>query len=103
MITSTIISGREKKVNLVSFIKPFILLNSIVPWIIWKHTENKINEFEFIDTFRYGINTITVSINFMIQTYLVSYFYSCLSGIIYLASSLLFILLYSKFHPNSAK
>ena len=103
MITSTIISGREKKVNLVSFIKPFILLNSIVPWFIWKHTESKINEFEFIDTFRYGINTITVSVNFMIQTYLVSYFYSWLSGIIYLASSLLLILLYSKFHPNSAK
>ena len=103
MIKSTIISGREKKVNLVSFIKPFILLNSIVPWLIWKHTESKINEFEFIDTFRYGINTITVSVNFIIQTYLVSYFYSWLSGIIYLASSLLLILLYSKFHPNSAK
>ena len=103
MISSSIIPGREKNLNLVGFLKPFIILNSIVPWFIWKHTESKINEFEFIDTFRYGINTITVSVNFMIQTYLVSYFYSWLLGIIYLSSSLLLILLYSKFHPNSAK
>jgi len=103
MITSSIISGREKKLNLVGFLKPFIILNSIIPWIIWKYTKSKIDEFEFIDTFRYGIGTITVSVNLMIQTYLASFFYQWILGLVYLASSLLLLLLYSKFQPITVK
>ena len=103
MITSSIISEREKKLNLVGFLKPFIILNSIIPWIIWKYTKSKIDEFEFIDTFRYGIGTITVSVNLMIQTYLASFFYQWILGLVYLASSLLLLLLYSKFQPITVK
>lgn len=103
MIKTKTIIGRTKKINLVSFIKPIIILNCIIPWIIWKYIENKVKEFEFIDTFRYGINSITVSINFIILTYLVSYFYNWAIGTIYLTSSLLLILLYSKLHSIPAK
>ena len=103
MIKTKTIIGRNKKMNLVSFIKPIIILNCIVPWIIWKYIENKVEEFEFIDTFRYGINSITVGINFIIMTYLISYFYNGVIGTIYLTSSLLSILLYSKLHPIPSK
>ena len=103
MISTKTIIGRTKKMNYVGFIKPIIILNCIIPWFIWKYIENKIEEFEFIDTFRYGINTITVGINFMIVTYALSYFYNWTTATIYLLSSLLLILLYSKLHPIPAK
>lgn len=103
MIKTKKIMGRAKKINLVSFLKPIIILNCIIPWIIWKYIENKIEEFEFIDTFRYGINSITVGVNFIILTYLISSFYNLAIGIIYLTSSLLLILLYNKLHPIPAK
>lgn len=103
MIKTKNIIGRRKKINYVSLIKPIIILNCIIPWFIWKYVESKIEEFEFIDTFRYGINSITVSLNFGILTYLLSYFFNLKIGIFYLISSLLLILLYSKLHPIPAK
>lgn len=103
MIKTKNIIGRRKKINYVSLIKPIIILNCIIPWFIWKYIESRIEEFEFIDTFRYGINSITVSLNFGILTYLLSYFFNLKIGIFYLISSLLLILLYSKLHPIPAK
>lgn len=103
MIKTKNIIGKRKKINYVSLIKPIIILNCIIPWFIWKYVESKIEEFEFIDTFRYGINSITVSLNFGILTYLLSYFFNLKIGIFYLISSLLLILLYSKLHPIPAK
>lgn len=103
MIKTKNIIGRRKKINYVSLIKPIIILNCIIPWLIWKYIESRIEEFEFIDTFRYGINSITVSLNFGILTYLLSYFFNLKIGIFYLISSLLLILLYSKLHPIPAK
>ena len=103
MIKTKNIIGRRKKINYVSLIKPIIILNCIIPWFIWKYIESRIEEFEFIDTFRYGINSITVSLNFGILTYLLSYFFNLKIGIFYLISSLLLILLYSKLHPTPAR
>lgn len=103
MIKTKNIIGKRKKINYVSLIKPIIILNCIIPWFIWKYVESKIEEFEFMDTFRYGINSITVSLNFGILTYLLSYFFNLKIGIFYLISSLLLILLYSKLHPIPAK
>ena len=89
--------------NFFDFLKPIIILNSVIPWIIWKYAEHKNDEFEFIDTFRYGISTLAFGLFYMLQTYLVSWFLTWKIGLIYLASSFILLLIYSKTHPTPAK
>ena len=51
---------KEKK-RAINFVKPLyylILLNSIFPILIWKNISKKIDEIEFVDTFRFAVNSI---------------------------------------------
>ncbi len=99
MIDSGQILGRKRNLYFFGFLKPIIILNSIIPWLIWKYVERKNDEIEFVDTFRYGINTLTFGLFYLIQTFLVSYFFDWKIGLAYLGSSLLLVLLYGKLHP----
>lgn len=97
------IKSRKRKPNFVNFLKPIIILNSIIPWLLWKYVEKKNDEFEFIDTFRYGISTLAFGIFYIIQTLLIGIFFNWKNAILYLGCSLLLILLYSKLHPTPAE
>jgi 1-acyl-sn-glycerol-3-phosphate acyltransferase len=103
MIQSGEISERKRSINLLGFLKPIIILNSMIPWLLWKYMEKKNDEIEFVDTFRYGINTITFGLFYLIQTYLVSYFVDWKVSLFYLASSLFLVVLYGKSHPTPAE
>lgn len=103
MIISGKISGRQRHINFLGFLKYFIILNSIIPWLLWKLAEKKNDEIEFVDTFRFGISTLSFGLFYLIQTFLVSYFFDWKFGVIYLASSLAIILLFSKTHPTPAE
>tara|TARA_B100000787_G_scaffold159892_2_gene138463 strand:- start:43411 stop:44463 length:1053 start_codon:yes stop_codon:yes gene_type:complete len=103
MIESKIISTRDRKPNLLKLLKPVIILNSIIPWLLWKYVESKNSEFEFIDTFRYGVSTLAFCFFYLLQTYIIIYFYNWKIGIIYLSLSIILILLYGKFHPTPAE
>ena len=100
MVKTGNIKSRKRKLNLVNFLKPIIILNSIIPWLLWKYVEKKNDEFEFIDTFRYGISTLAYGIFYLIQTLLIGMFFNWKNAILYLGFSLLLILLYSKLHPT---
>lgn len=103
MIRSGNISGRKRRVNILGFLKPIILLNSIIPWLLWKFVDNKNDEIEFVDTFRYGINTLTFSLFYILQTFLVAYFFGWNIAGIYFGTSLILVLLYTKLHPTPAE
>lgn len=103
MIETGDVFKRERKFNFFGFLKPFIILNSLIPWLLWKYVEKNNDEFEFIDTFRYGISTVAFGIFYLLQTYLVSYFFNWKIGLIYLVCSALLVLLYGKLHPTLAE
>jgi 1-acyl-sn-glycerol-3-phosphate acyltransferase len=103
MIQSGKISERKRSINFLGFLKPIIILNSIIPWLLWKYAERKNDEIEFVDTFRYGINTLTFGLFYLIQTFLVSYFFDWKMSLVYLASSLFLVFLYGKSHPTPAE
>lgn len=97
------ITKRKKKAHLFGFLKPIIILNSLLPWLLWKYIDGKNDEIEFVDTFRFGINTITFGLFYLIQTYLVFVFFDWKTAAIYFVSSLVAVLLFSKFHTSSAE
>jgi 1-acyl-sn-glycerol-3-phosphate acyltransferase len=99
MIQTENISGRKRYFYALSFLKPIIILNTLFPWLLWKYVDNKNDEFEFIDTYRFGFNTVTFPLFYILQSLVVSYFFDWTLAGIYFVSSLLIVLLYSKLHP----
>jgi 1-acyl-sn-glycerol-3-phosphate acyltransferase len=80
-----------------------IKLNSIVPYLLWKKVLKKIEEVEFIDTFRFGLNLVSFSFSYGIQTYVVCNYFGNISGLIYFIISILLIIIYVKAAPTNAK
>lgn len=99
--TANIPAPKKLKYNYLKPLKYLIILNSCVPYFIWKKIAIKIDEIEFIDTFRFGLNLILFSTFYTLQTLIVTYFFNWKIGVIYLVSSLVFVLIYSKFSITS--
>ena len=100
MIKTGIIRKKKRPQNFVAFVKLIIILNSSIPWIIWKYVDTKIHEVEFIDTFRFSINTITFPLFYGIQSVLVCHFFGWTVAGFYFLGSLILVLIYSKLHPT---
>ena len=103
MIKSKIIIAKEREDNLVKFLKPIIILNSFIPWLVWKYVENKVTDFEFISTFKFGVGSLTVIPFFLMNSYIIYNLFTLKSSIIYFSCSILILLLYSKFHSTPAR
>lgn len=103
MIKTGNIVGRKRSTNLLAFLKPLIVLNTLIPWLLWKYVDKKNDEIEFVDTFRFGFNTITFGLSYILQSYAVYWFFGWKIAAIYFVSSLLGVLLYSKLHPTPAE
>ncbi|PCH76412.1 MAG: acyltransferase [Flavobacteriaceae bacterium] len=57
--------------NPVNFLFPFyllIILNSIIPWLVWKKVANKIDEVAFTSTFRFAITITLFPVFYLFQT-----------------------------------
>jgi hypothetical protein len=103
MIKSKIIIAKERGDNFVKFLRPIVLLNSLIPWLLWKYVKNKITEFEFVSTFKFGVGSLTVIPFFLVNTYIIYNLFSLKSSIIYFSCSILILLIYSKFHPTPSR
>ena len=93
----------SRKIN---FLKPMyyiILLNSVFPVLIWKKAAKKIDEFEFVDTFRFAINLALFPIFYGLQTWIISLLFGGNIALMYLSISLLLIVIYSKFSPTNTE
>ncbi len=96
MISERTITTRDKKYHYFLPLKVLIVLNSIIPWLLWKRIRKKVDEIEFVDTFRFGINVVTFPLFYGIQTWILSWFFGGKIALIYLGVSLLLLLLYTK-------
>ena len=103
MIQSNIIIKRDRRINLVKFLKPIVILNSFIPWLFWKYVKNKVTDFEFISTFKFGVGSLTVIPFFLMNSYIIYNLFTLKSSIIYFSCYILILLLYSKFHSTPAR
>ncbi|WP_439129414.1 1-acyl-sn-glycerol-3-phosphate acyltransferase [Polaribacter sp.] len=85
------------------FLYYILILNNLIPFVIWKQVAKKVDEIEFVDTFRFAVNAITVPIFLGLQTWLISYFYGAKISFCYTIISLLLILTYTKLAPTNTK
>ena len=88
---------KKTKLNILKPLFYLIALNSIIPFLIWKKVSKKVDEIEFIDTFRFAFNKITFPLFYILQTFVIGFFFDWKIAGIYFLVSLLLILIYSKF------
>ncbi|MCF6279817.1 MAG: 1-acyl-sn-glycerol-3-phosphate acyltransferase [Flavobacteriaceae bacterium] len=74
----------------------FVVLNSLIPWIIWKKLEKNIKEKEFISTFRFAVGSTLFPLFYIIQSLIISCFFGNIIALIYFGCSILIGLLLTK-------
>jgi 1-acyl-sn-glycerol-3-phosphate acyltransferase len=95
-----------KKEALKSFFKPLfylIILNSIVPYLIYKKQSKKNTDIDFIDTFRFTFNLFVFPIFYALQAYIVSFFFGNKVALIYYVVSFLIVFIYAKLSPTNTE
>lgn len=89
-----------------NYLKPLfylIIANSCIPFLLWKISYNKIDEIEFIDTFRFGLNSLLFPLFYCIQGWILSLYYGNMVGFFYVTIATFLVLIYSKFAPTNSK
>ena len=79
-----------------NFLLPLVRTNSIFPLLIWKNLRSKIEEEEFIATYKFALGMTVVPVFYAIQSLAVGYFFGSMTGWIYLGLSLLIVFLLTK-------
>jgi len=87
-----------------SFIEPIlrflIIVNSFIPYLLWKKASKKVDEIEFVDTFRFALNIVSFPIFYALQSWMISVFFGNKIAGIYFLASLCIIALYAKLSPT---
>lgn len=87
---------KERPLNYAYPLFLLVIINTIIPYSIWKLISKKIDEIEFIDTFRFGINLFLIPLCYLLQSFIVAAYFDWLTAVVYLLASLLLILTYTK-------
>lgn len=85
--------------NSINWFLPFHLiakLNSIVPILIWNKLKKGITDIIFTNTFRFAMIATLFPIFYLLQTLLVYYFFNIKYALVYLISSVLLGVIYTK-------
>ena len=107
-VNSVIRNGKKLKPSNkeVNYLKPLfylIILNSIIPYSIWKKASKKIDEIEFVDTFRFGLGIVIFPLFYLLQSLVIHYFFGGKIALIYFSVSFLLVLIYTKFSPTNTE
>ena len=100
---NSFIATQPKQKNNLKLLRYCIFINSFFPFLIWKTVAKKIDEIEFVDTFRFGINAITFPLFYGVQALVVNTFLGWKIALIYLVTSILLVYLYSKNAPTNTE
>ena len=73
-----------------------IILNSFFPYLIWKLIRKKIDEIEFIDTFRFGLGMVLFPLFYFLQGWTTYLFFNFKIALLYTITSFLLVLIYTK-------
>lgn len=94
------LAQKKRSVNYTLPLFLLIVLNSLVPYLVWKILSKKVDEVEFIDTFRFGINTILFPLFYCVQSWVINIFFGWKLAFVYFLTSLFLILIYTKLSPT---
>ncbi|MGI9532387.1 lysophospholipid acyltransferase family protein [Lutimonas sp.] len=87
---------QDRQQSQFNFLTPFMKVNSFLPLLFWNYFNPKIGEVEFISTFRFTIGITLFPITYIIQSFVLSYFFGSTVGMIYLIISFLLAYLFVK-------
>ncbi|XRE44356.1 Phospholipid/glycerol acyltransferase [Tenacibaculum discolor] len=91
-----ILPQKKRSINYALPLFLLIVFNSLIPYSIWKFLSKKVDEIEFIDTFRFGVNAILFPLFYCIQSWIINIFWGWKLALFYFFTSFLLILLYTK-------
>jgi len=77
-------------------LKSVVGLNSIIPLLIYKAIEPKIQEVEFVSTTKFAVGITAFPLFYLLQSFLIDYFLGPNFAILYLAVSIILILILVK-------
>ncbi len=86
----------------INIFKPFHFItqiNSVLPLIIWRFLKTKINDIIFTNTYRFALIATLFPLFYIVQTYVVYFFFNSKIALIYLMSSVLLGIIYTKTKP----
>ncbi|MDG1041105.1 MAG: lysophospholipid acyltransferase family protein [Polaribacter sp.] len=92
---------KRVRINVVKPLYYILIINSIFPWILWKIAAKKIDEREFVDTFRVAIGITLFPVFYLIQAFILYNFYNFKTAVLYLLTTLIVQLMYTKFSTTS--
>lgn len=87
------------KKNNLSLIFYLIIINNCIPYLFWKRQKQKIKEKEFIDTMRFGVNTILFPFFYFLQAIIISWYFNFKIGVLYFFLSISIVFIYTKLSP----
>ncbi|MDH3321779.1 MAG: lysophospholipid acyltransferase family protein [Flavobacteriaceae bacterium] len=94
-----IIDDLEQSTEVSSNFNPLLFIvkiNSFFPLLIWKNLRTKINEREFIATFKFAIGITAFPVFYFLQTWVVNHFFGSAIGYSYLIFSFLSVFILTK-------
>lgn len=94
---------RKKTTNLVKPLYFLIVINGIIPFIIWRKVRKGIKDIEFVDTLKYGFNIILFPLFYSIQSLIIGSIYGMNYGIAYLSILFLTVFIYVKTAPTNTE
>lgn len=96
-------SKRQKPVNYLKPLYWIIIINSCIPYSIWRKNRKKIKNVEFVDTMKYGMNIILFPVFYALQAYILTLSFNNIVGWTYFLLSLTSVLLYTKLAPTNTE
>lgn len=104
MITDeNIPQAKSKSTNQFKPLLFLIIVNSLFPYIIWKIVSKKVDEIEFVDTFRFGLSAILFPVFYGVQAFIINSFFGWEIAVTYLLISILLVLIYAKNAPTNTE
>jgi 1-acyl-sn-glycerol-3-phosphate acyltransferase len=89
-----------------TYLKPLyylIILNSLLPYSIYKKQAKKNTDIDFIDTFRFTFNLFAFPIFYIFQALIVVFFFGNKIALLYFIFSLLIVSIYAKLSPTNTE
>lgn len=101
--TNTFPEAQKKQINLLQPLYYLILINSILPYLIWKRFSKNIKEIEFVDTMKFSVNLLSCLFFYSFQALILSVFFNIKTGFFYFLISILFVFFYTKNAPTNTE
>lgn len=81
---------KKPKVSLIyRILKPIVILNSLIPYLVYKLIEPNIQEVEFISTTKFAVGAVGFPLFYLLQGLLLTHFFDYNIGVLYFLGSFL--------------